>query len=278
MASTIGGRKYGVAKGVTLHGVCVLDCAGSGTYDDIIEGMDWVTQQHVSNPEQKLVANMSRGGDFSSSINAAVERMVVAGIVVAVAAGNDNGDACSKSPASAVSAITVAATDKYDRRASFSNFGTCVDIFAPGVQIFGAWYTCDTCTATLTGTSMASPHVAGVAALFLQNGSGSPKEILAAMLAKAVNGIVTDFKSSPNEYLQTTTASGGAPKTTYSPTASPQADKYYHDRSPRYSTVEYTYLSHIFASLTTTCLCHICINNNNASVLVNRVYFDILYN
>jgi subtilisin family serine protease len=221
VASTIGGSKYGVAKGVTLHGVRVLDCAGSGTYSGILEGMDWVTQQHVSNPEQKSVANMSLGGGFSAALNSAVELMVAAGIVVAVAAGNNNGDACNISPASAASAITVAATDLNDRRASFSNFGTCVDIFAPGVDVLGAWYNCDTCTQTISGTSMASPHVAGVAALFLQNRSGSPSEILAAMLAKAVDIIVLDNKGSPNEFLQSTTAPGGI---TDSPTAAPQAN------------------------------------------------------
>ena len=202
MASTFGGSKYGVAKSVTLHGVRVLGCAGSGTYGDIIAGMDWVTQQHVGNLGQKLVADISFGGGFSSSVNAAVERMVTARIVVAVAAGNDNGDACGNSPASAA----VAATDQNDARASFSNFGSCVDIFAPGVGILGSWYDCNTCTRTISGTSMVSPHVAGVAALFLQNGSGSPNEILAAILAKAVDGIMADDKGSPNEFLKTTNA------------------------------------------------------------------------
>jgi subtilisin family serine protease len=227
VASTVGGTKYGVAKAVTIHGVRVLSCSGSGSFSDVLEGMDWVAGQHSSNPGQKSVANMSLGGGRSNSINSAVQRMVEVGIVVAVAAGNDNGDACNVSPASAVDAITVGATTQSDARASYSNWGSCVDIMAPGSSIIGAWFNCDTCSRTLSGTSMASPHVAGVAALFLEKSASNatPNQIMAAVLNRAATGLVSDTRGSPNELLQSTTAPGGTPTTppapTFAPTQSP---------------------------------------------------------
>ena len=167
VAGTIGGTTYGVAKGVTLVPVRVLDCNGSGTTSGVIAGIDWVTAQHTTS---KAVANLSLGGGFSQSLNDAVERAVADGVVVAVAAGNSNADACTSSPASSPGALTVGATDSTDQRASFSNYGSCVDLFAPGVSITSDWMGSTTATKTISGTSMASPHVAGVAALYLSSG------------------------------------------------------------------------------------------------------------
>ena len=164
VAGTVGGAKYGVAKDVKLVAVRVLDCEGSGSYSQIIAGIDWVT----GNAVKPAVANMSLGGSTSTALDDAVRRSIASGVTYAVAAGNDNIDACKKSPARA------AAGDhgRRDRRAatpapSFSNFGTCLDIFAPGVKILSAGKSGDTATATMSGTSMAAPHVAGAAALVL---------------------------------------------------------------------------------------------------------------
>ena len=162
VAGTVGGSTYGVAKGVSLVAVRVLDCSGSGTNSGVIAGMDWVTSNRVL----PAAANMSLGGGFSQAINDAVTRMTNAGVALAVAAGNENQNACNTSPASAASAITVGATTNTDARASFSNYGSCVDVFAPGNNITSAWYTSTTATNTISGTSMASPHVAGVGALY----------------------------------------------------------------------------------------------------------------
>jgi subtilisin family serine protease len=164
VAGTIGGKTYGVAKKALLRGVRVLDCNGSGSTSGIIAAVDWVRQNHI----KPAVANMSLGGGFSSTLNTAVRNLSNAGVFLAVAAGNENQDACNTSPASAgygSAVTTVAASDKADYRASFSNYGSCVDIYAPGVGIKSAWYTSSSATNTISGTSMASPHVAGVAAL-----------------------------------------------------------------------------------------------------------------
>jgi subtilisin family serine protease len=167
VAGTTGGRVYGVAKNVRLVGVRVLNCAGSGTWAQVIAGINWVTSNHQ--PGQPAVANMSLGGSLNTSVNNAVTNSIADGVSYAVAAGNSNANACNFSPASAPNAITVGATGSNDARASFSNFGSCVDIWAPGVGILSAWYTSNTATSSLSGTSMASPHVAGAAARVLQN-------------------------------------------------------------------------------------------------------------
>ena len=164
VAGTVGGTTYGVAKQVTLHPVRVLDCAGSGTNAGVIAGMDWVANNHV----KPAVANMSLGGGASTATDDAVNRMHNAGVTVVVAAGNENQNACNVSPARAANAITVGSTTNTDARSSFSNYGTCVDVFAPGSNITSAWYTSTSATNTISGTSMASPHVAGIAALYLQ--------------------------------------------------------------------------------------------------------------
>jgi subtilisin family serine protease len=167
VAGTVGGTRWGVAKNVTLVPVRVLDCAGSGTWSGVIAGVDYVTAQKNS-LGGPMVANMSLGGGAVSTLDTAVNNSVAAGVVHAVAAGNSNANACNYSPARAVSAITVGSTTSTDARSSFSNFGSCVDMFAPGSSISSAWYTGDTAAASLSGTSMASPHVAGAAALALQ--------------------------------------------------------------------------------------------------------------
>ena len=163
VAGTIGGSTYGVAKGVTLVGVRVLNCQGSGTNAQVIAGIDWVSSDH--DPGERAVANMSLGGGASTALDTAVINSINDGVTYAIAAGNSTQNACNTSPARVAAAITVGATQSNDAAASFTNYGTCVDLFAPGVGILSAWYTSNTATNTISGTSMATPHVAGVAAL-----------------------------------------------------------------------------------------------------------------
>ncbi len=190
VAGTVGGTSFGVAKGVTLVGVRVLDAGGSGTNAQVIAGIDWVTGDH--DPGELAVANMSLGG-AGNALNAAVANSIADGVTYAVAAGNESTDACTRTPASTPTAITVGATDINDNRASFSNFGTCLDIFAPGVNITSAWFTSDTATNTISGTSMASPHTAGAAALVLaQNPSFTPQQVRDSLFNNATNGVVVN--------------------------------------------------------------------------------------
>eukprot|EP00741_Cyanophora_paradoxa_P025748 tig00000391_g24846.t1 len=198
VAGTIGGKTYGVAKKAKLYSVRVLGCDGTGSYSGIIAGVDYVRTNRVG----PAVISMSLGGGVSSSLNTAIANAVSAGIVVSVSAGNDNATACSKSPASAPSAITVAASTRTDARASYSNWGSCVDIFAPGSSVLSAYYTSTTATATMSGTSMACPHVSGVAALYLQrNPAASPAQVLQALLAAAVPNKIADAMGAPNLLL-----------------------------------------------------------------------------
>lgn len=208
VAGTIGGTTYGVAKKVTLHAVRVLDCGGSGTWSNVISGIDWVRLNHSG----ASVANMSLGGSKNQAVNDAVTNAIAAGVTFAVAAGNSNADACSYSPSSTPTALTVGATDNTDARASFSNYGTCLDIFAPGVNILSSWIGSNSATNTISGTSMASPHVAGAAALYLGSSpSATPAQVAAALTAAATSGVVTNpGTGSPNLLLKTTTASTGA--------------------------------------------------------------------
>src|SRR5215207_1297427 len=165
VAGTVGGSAYGVAKGVALTAVKVLDCFGSGSWAGVTAGVDWVTGNHTSGP---AVANMSLGGSGSNAtLEDAVRNSIADGVVYAIASGNSNSDACNFTPARTPEAITVNASTSSDARASFSNFGTCTDIFGPGEGITSAWNTSDTATNTISGTSMATPHVAGGAALIL---------------------------------------------------------------------------------------------------------------
>lgn len=211
VSGTIGGSTYGVAKGVTFYAVRVLGCNGSGPTSDVIEGVDWVTSQHTgSNP---AVANMSLGGSPSNSMDNAVINSINDGVFYAIAAGNSNANACNYSPARVAAAITVGATNSNDTRSSFSNYGSCLDVFAPGENITSAWYTSDSATNTISGTSMASPHVAGVAALWLQaNPSDSPAATGAQIVSTATPGVVGNPGSgSPNLLLYSLLEGGGDP-------------------------------------------------------------------
>jgi subtilisin family serine protease len=206
VAGTVGGTTVGVAKGVNLVAVRVLDCAGSGTNAGVIAGVDWVGNNAV----RPAVANLSLGGGASTALDAAVNNAIAKGVTFVVAAGNGNTGgkaqpACNYSPARVANAITVSATDNTDRKASYANYGTCVDIFAPGNGILSAWYTGDTAGSTISGTSMASPHVAGVAALYLQgNGAASPATVASALIGgSTLNKVTNAGTGSPNRLLFT---------------------------------------------------------------------------
>ena len=201
VAGTIAGATYGVAKLAKVVGVRVLDCAGSGSYSGVIAGIEWVTENHV----KPAVANMSLGGGASQAIDDAIKASIQSGVTYVVAAGNENQNACNTSPARVPLAITVGSTTNQDVRSSFSNYGTCVDVFAPGSDILSAWYNSTTATSTISGTSMASPHVAGVAALYLaKNPQALPAEVTAKILAGASSGRLTSVGTgSPNLLLNT---------------------------------------------------------------------------
>ncbi|MFF3868276.1 proprotein convertase P-domain-containing protein [Micromonospora sp. NPDC001898] len=203
VAGTVGGTAHGVAKGVTLVGVRVLDNAGSGTYAQVISGIDWVTADH--DPGEPAVANMSLGGPTDQALNDAVTASIADGVSYGVAAGNETTDACTKSPASTPTAITVGATTSTDAKASYSNYGTCLDIFAPGSSITSAWNTSDTATNTISGTSMAAPHVTGAAALVLAaNPSYTPQQVRDKLYNDATSDVVTGGGTgSPNKLLYT---------------------------------------------------------------------------
>ncbi len=191
VAGTVGGSTYGVAKGVSLKAVRVLDCNGSGATSGVIAGIDWVTGNHAAGAP--AVANMSLGGGASSAMDQAVNNSIADGVTYAVAAGNSNTNACNSSPARAAAALTVASTTSSDARSSFSNYGSCVDLFAPGSSITSSWSSSDSATNTISGTSMATPHVAGTAALHLQGAtSASPASVSSAILSATTPGKVAE--------------------------------------------------------------------------------------
>ncbi len=202
VAGTVGGATYGVAKNVTLVAVRVLNCSGSGTTAGVIAGVDWVTGNHASG--QPAVANMSLGGSRSNSLDTAVRNSIADGVSYAIATGNSNRDACRFSPARVTEAMTIGATGQTDARASFSNVGNCVDWFAPGVSITSAWSSSDSATNTISGTSMATPHTAGVAALYLQTSPGaSPATVRTALYDLTTKSIVTSARTANNHLLFT---------------------------------------------------------------------------
>jgi len=220
VSATILGKTYGVAKGAVVYPVRVLDCDGSGSDAGVIDGIDWV----ANNAKKPAVANMSLGGDTSQALNDAVENAISRGVVFAVAAGNSSDDACNYSPASAPNAITVAASDSGDNPASFTSFGSCVDVFAPGVSVLSAGISSDTSTATMSGTSMASPHVAGVVALYLESyPSASPKKIIDKINSVGTKGAISNSKGSPNVlvYSNPEGSSPNPPPTPPPPTPTP---------------------------------------------------------
>ncbi|WP_414939044.1 S8 family peptidase [Amycolatopsis sp. cmx-11-51] len=199
VAGTIAGSQYGIAKGATIYGVRVLNNSGSGTTAGVIGGIDWVTKNHV----KPAAANMSLGGGASTTLDDAVRRSIAAGVTYGVAAGNSNANASGFSPARVTQAITVGSTTNTDARSSFSNYGSLVDIFAPGTSITSSWHTSDTATNTISGTSMATPHVVGVAARFLQNNkTATPAQVATALINAATPNKVTNPGSgSPNRLL-----------------------------------------------------------------------------
>src|SRR5512132_308026 len=206
VAGTIGGSTYGVAKQVSLVAVRVLNCQGSGSTSQVIAGIDWVTQDHDA--KEPAVANMSLGGSASTAMDQAVSRSIDDGVTYAVAAGNGNifgfaANACNSSPARVGAALTVSATDATDTKASWANFGTCVDVFAPGVSITSAWGSGDTATNTISGTSMATPHVAGVVATYLEtNPTATPSQVASTITSSATQGVVKNAgNGSPNRLL-----------------------------------------------------------------------------
>ena len=221
VAGTVGGSTYGVAKNVTLVAVRVLDSSGNGSNSGVIAGVDFVTSNHQAG--QPAVANMSLGGGASSALDTAVVNSINDGVTYAIAAGNDNLNACSFSPARVASAITVGSTTSTDARSSFSNFGSCLDIFAPGSSITSAWRTSDTATNTISGTSMATPHVAGVAALFLEtNPTASPATVAAALIDNStLNKVTNAGTGSPNRLLFSQLGSAPQPTPTPTPTPTP---------------------------------------------------------
>jgi subtilisin family serine protease len=183
VAGTLGGATYGLAKNVSIVAVRVLNCSGSGTWSGVIAGIDWVTADHQSG--ERAVANMSLGGGASSAVDQAVRNSIADGVFYAVAAGNSKQDACRYSPARTAEAVTVGATTSSDALASYSNVGSCVDLNAPGSSITSSWNGSNSATNTISGTSMASPHVAGAAALYLEDSAASPQTVRNAVIANA---------------------------------------------------------------------------------------------
>jgi subtilisin family serine protease len=201
VAGTIGSTTYGVAKGVLLRGVRVLDCNGSGSTSAIVAGIDWVRVNAI----HPAVANMSLGGGLSSTLNTAATNLANSGVFLAVAAGNENQNACNVSPASASGTLTVAASTSTDAKASYSNWGGCVDVYAPGSSITSTWI--NSGTNTISGTSMASPHAAGVGALYKGAfGDAASSTVVSWIINNATTNVISGNPSgTPNRLLYKST-------------------------------------------------------------------------
>jgi len=223
VAGTVAGRTYGVAKRATVVPVRVLPCDGAGSWSDVLEGVDWVTSHHTA-AGTPGVANMSLYGGVSASVDTAIRNSVASGVVYAVAAGNEGGDACLHSPGHVAEVLTVGATDTLDAKRTTSNYGSCLDVFAPGGGILSASYSGDTATTVKSGTSMASPHVAGVAALWLEtHPTGSAAQVTAALKDAATGNVVQAAGAgSPNLLLHSKLAAT-EPSPSASPAPSPSA-------------------------------------------------------
>ncbi|KIC64432.1 S8 family serine peptidase [Pseudarthrobacter phenanthrenivorans] len=221
VAGTVAGATYGIAKSATLVPVRVLDCSGSGYNSDVVAGLDWIAANHAAGTP--AVANLSLGGAASSTVDSAIQAVLNDGVTTVVAAGNSAVDACTGSPARVPGAVTVAASDSGDKQASFSNFGSCVDLYAPGVGITSDYYTSTTATASMSGTSMAAPHTTGAAAVLLsQNPALAPADVAAALVSNATSGVISGATTgTPNRLLYTGTgATAPGPAPVPAPTAS----------------------------------------------------------
>ncbi|HYR11259.1 MAG TPA: S8 family peptidase, partial [Longimicrobium sp.] len=209
VAGTVGSATYGVAKGVTLIGVRVFGCGSSGSNSTIVAGINWV----AANAIKPAVANMSLGGGADATMDAAVNGLINAGVIAVVAAGNENQNACNVSPARVANAITVGSTTSTDARSSFSNYGSCVDVFAPGSSILSTWIGSTSATNTISGTSMASPHVAGVAALYLQGNTTATQTTVANAITSTstLNKVTSAGTGSPNRLLYSLLTGGTTP-------------------------------------------------------------------
>ena len=198
VAGTVGGQDSGVANQVSLIPVRVLDCTGAGSWSGVIAGINWViTKVNQLGPNTKAVANMSLGGGANNQVDKAVNNLIAANVTVVVAAGNNGADACSTSPARVSAAVTVGATDMTDKRAYYSNSGRCVDIYAPGSDIKSAWIGSSTASNTISGTSMATPHVTGIVARYLQIQSGAAPKPSAVSAAIAKSAVVSTASKLP---------------------------------------------------------------------------------